>query len=300
MVISVNAWMNHPSGFRLVAGRVVDVHPWKALFGNDFLWHELIHMYIAAYLVTGFVMAGVYAAARLRGRWTRYERAAIVLPLMIAAIAAPVQILIGDWAARTVSKDEPTKLAALEGLADTTDGAPLHVLGWYDDGRVRYGVRIPKGLSTLAFHDPGARVQGLDAVPPWHRPPVNVVRVSFQTMVGIGTILAILGILTVVVRVRRGRLPDQRAYYMVVAAAGPLSVVALVAGWVTTEVGRQPWVVYGVMRTSDAVTGAGVIPVSYAGLWALYLAVGLGTVWILRRLARMPVETPAPPGTAPA
>jgi len=245
-------------------------------------------------------MAGVYAAARLRGRWTRYERAAIVLPLMIASLAAPIQILIGDWAARTVSRDEPTKLAAIEGLGDTTDGAPLHILGWYEHGQVRYGVRIPKALSVLAFHDPTARVQGLDAVPPWNRPPVNVVRVSFQTMVGIGTMLAILGILTVVVRVRRRRLPTQRAYYAAVAAAGPLSVVALVAGWVTTEVGRQPWVVYGVMRTSDAVTGAGVIPVSYAGLWALYVAVGAATVWILRRLARMPVETPAPPGTAPA
>ena len=176
----------------------------------------------------------------------------------------------------------------------------MHVLGLYEHGQVRYGVRIPKALSVLAFHDHGARVQGLNAVPPRNRPPVNVVRVSFQTMVGIGTMLAILGILTVVVRLRRRRLPSQRAYYAAVAAAGPLSVVALVAGWVTTEVGRQPWVVYGVMRTSDAVTGAGVIPVSYAGLWALYVAVGAATVWILRRLARMPVETPAPPGTAPA
>src|SRR4051794_12289287 len=192
MVISVNAWMNHPSGFRLVTGRVVDAHAWKALFGNDFLWHELIHVY----------MAGVYAAARLRGRWTRYERAAIVLPLMSAALAAPIQFLAGDWAARTISRDEPTKLAAIEGLAKTTKGAPLHVLGLYEHGQVRYGVRIPKALSVLAFHDPNARVQGLDAVPPWNRPPVNVVRVSFQTMVGIGTMLAILGILTVVVRVR--------------------------------------------------------------------------------------------------
>jgi cytochrome d ubiquinol oxidase subunit I len=109
-------------------------------------------------------------------------------------------------------------------------------------------------------------------------------------MVGIGTLLAALGALTLIVRVRRRRLPSQRAFYAAVAAAGPLAVVALVAGWVTTEVGRQPWVVYGVMRTRDAVTGAGVIPVSYAGLWALYVAVGLGTAWILRRLARMPIE----------
>jgi cytochrome d ubiquinol oxidase subunit I len=290
MVIAVNAWMNHPAGFRLVGGRVVDVQPWRALFANGYLWHELIHMYIAAYLVTGFLVAGVYAVARLRGRWTRYERTAIVVPLMIAALAAPIQILVGDWAARTVSKAEPTKLAAMEGLAKTTDGASLHVLGWFEDGEVRHGVRIPMLLSTLAFHDPGARVRGLDAVAPADRPPVNVVRVAFQTMVGIGTLLAALGALTLIVRVRRRRLPSQRAFYAAVAAAGPLAVVALVAGWVTTEVGRQPWVVYGVMRTRDAVTGAGVIPVSYAGLWALYVAVGLGTAWILRRLARMPIE----------
>jgi cytochrome bd ubiquinol oxidase subunit I len=300
MVISVNAWMNHPSGFRLHAGRVADVHPWKALFANEYLWHELTHMYIAAYLVTGFVVAGAYAIARLRGRWTRYERTAIVVPLMIAALAAPIQILVGDWAARTVGKAQPTKLAAIEGLAEATDGAPLHVLGWYDDGKIRHGLRIPKLLSTLAAHDPGARVQGLDAVPPGDRPPVNVVRVAFQTMVGIGTLLAALGVLTVLVRVRRRRLPTQRAYYAAVAAAGPLSCVALVSGWVTTEVGRQPWVVYGVMRTSDAVTGAGVIPVSYAALWALYLAVGAGTVWILRRLARVPLEIPATTGGAPS
>src|SRR3954452_7327082 len=177
MVISVNAWMNHPGGFRLdAAGRVVEVHPWKALFANDFLWHEVIHMYIAAYLVTGFVVAGVYAAARLRGRWTRYERTAISVPLMIAALAAPIQFLAGDWAARTISRDQPTKLAAIEGLAKTTTGAPLHVLGLYGHGEVRYGVRIPKALSVLAFHRPGARVEGLDAVRPANRPPVNVVR----------------------------------------------------------------------------------------------------------------------------
>jgi cytochrome d ubiquinol oxidase subunit I len=296
MVISVNAWMNHPRGFALDrAGRVVDVHPWRALFGNSFLWHEVIHMYIAAYLVTGFVLAGVYAAARLRGRWTRYERTAIALPLMIAAIAAPVQILVGDWAARTVSATQPTKLAAIEGLAETTDGAPLHVLGWYDDGDVRLGVRIPDALSALAFHDPGARVQGLDAVAPADRPPVNVVRIAFQTMVGIGTLLAALGGVTLLVRIRRRRLPSSRAFYLALVAAGPLSCVALIAGWVTTEVGRQPWVVYGVMRTEDAVTGAGVIPVSYAGLWVVYLAVAAGTAWILRRLARVPIEPAATP-----
>src|SRR5215208_6661284 len=293
MVISVNAWMNHPGGFTMRAGRAVDVHTFSALFGNPYLWHELVHMYIAAYIVAGFLVAGAYSYARLRGRFGRYERTALAIPLTIAALASPVQVLVGDWAARDVATHQPVKLAAIEGLAKTTRGAPEHLGGWYVDGEVKYGLRVPKMLSLLAFHDPDARVRGLDAVPPTDQPPVNVVRVAFQTMVGIGTMLAILGILTVVVRVRRRRLPTQRAYYAAVAAAGPLSVVALVAGWVTTELGRQPWIVYGVMRTSDAVTGAGVIPVSYAGLCALYVAVGAATVWILRRLARMPVETPA-------
>src|SRR5919204_1545305 len=147
MVIAVNAWMNHPGGFRLVGGRVVDVDPFKALFANSYLWHELIHMYIAGYIVTGFIMAGVYAACRLRGRWGRYERVALIVPLTIAALASPVQVLVGDWAARTVAEHQPIKLAALEGVGKTVRGAPEHLLGWYTDGEVKYGIKIPKLLS---------------------------------------------------------------------------------------------------------------------------------------------------------
>jgi cytochrome d ubiquinol oxidase subunit I len=289
MVIAVNAWMNHPGGFRLVGGRAVDIHPVDALFGNAYLWHELVHMYIAGYIVTGFVVAGAYAVSRLRGRWGRYERTAMVVPLTIAALAAPVQLLVGDWAAREVADKQPTKLAAIEGLPRTTKGAPEHILGWYHDGEVKFGIRIPKLLSLLAFHNPNARVQGLDAVPPEDRPPVNIVRVSFQMMVGIGTLLGVLGALILWVRVRRRRLPEWRWFYWALAAAGPLAVVALICGWVTTEVGRQPWVVYRVMRTSQSVTSAGGIPVGYATLFVVYLAVGVGVVWILRRLARAPM-----------
>ena len=289
MVIAVNAWMNHPSGFRLVRGEAVDIHPVHALFGNSYLWHELVHMYLAGYIVTGFVVAGAYAIARLRGRWGRYERTALVVPLTIAALASPVQLLVGDWAARDVADSQPTKLAALEGLGRTERGAPIHVLGWYHDGEVRFGIGIPKMLSVLAFHKPNARVEGLDAVPPAQRPPVNITRVAFQTMVGIGTLLALLGAIVLYVRVRRRALPEWRWFYFGLAAAGPLSVVALICGWIVTEVGRQPWVVYRVMPTSQAVTGAGGIPVGYATLWIVYLAVGAGVVWILRRLARAPL-----------
>jgi cytochrome d ubiquinol oxidase subunit I len=289
-VISVNAWMNHPGGFTLRGGEVVDVHPWQALFANTYLWHELVHMYIAGYIVSGFVLAGAYALGRLRGRWGRYERTALAIPLTIAALAAPVQVLVGDWAARDVARTQPVKLAAIEGLAHTTRGAPEHLLGWYENGRIRFGLEIPHGLSLLAFHSWDATVRGLDEVPPADRPPVNVVRLSFQTMVGIGTLLALLGVVFVAVRVRRRRLPESRWFYRALVAAGPLSVVALIAGWVTTEVGRQPWVVYRVMPTADAVTGAGGIPVGYTALALTYLLVGLGVVWVLLRLARRPLE----------
>jgi cytochrome d ubiquinol oxidase subunit I len=292
MVIAVNAWMNHPGGFRLQGGKPVDIHPWQALFGNSYLWHELIHMYVAGYIVAGFVVAGAYAVGRLRGRWGRYERTALAVPLVIAALAAPVQLLVGDWAAREVTKTQPVKLAAIEGLARTTKGAPLHLLGWYQNGEVKFGVRIPKMLSLLAHHDPNATVVGLDAVPPADRPPVNVVRVAFQTMVGIGTLLAALGALTLFVGLRRRRLPESRWFYLALAAAGPLSCVALIAGWVTTEVGRQPWIVYRVMHTREAVTGAGGVPIGYAGLWIVYLVVAAAVTWILRRLARAPVDMP--------
>jgi cytochrome d ubiquinol oxidase subunit I len=300
MVISVNAWMNHPSGFRLSGGEAVDVHPVAALFGNSYLWHELVHMYVAAYIVVGFLVAGAYAFGRLRGRWGRYERTALAIPLTVAALAAPVQVLIGDWNGREVADAQPTKLAAIEGLPDTRSGAPLHLLGWYTDDQVKYGVAIPKLLSLLAYHDPNATVPGLDAVPENDRPPVNIVRVAFQTMVGIGTLLAMIGAVFLLVRVRRRRLPESAWFYRALVIAGPLSVVALICGWVTTEVGRQPWVVYDVMRTSEAVTGAGGIPVGYATLALVYLGVGIGVAWILRRLARAPLELPATTPESPA
>jgi cytochrome bd ubiquinol oxidase subunit I len=297
MVISVNGWMQHPSGFRLEGGRAVDVEPFDALFGNAFFWHEMVHMYLAAFLVAGFVTASVYAVAMLRGRRDRYLRVGMAVPLVVAAIVAPGQVLVGDWAAREVAEHQPTKLAAFEGLGRTQAGAPFHLGGWYDAdaNEVRYGIEIPRLLSLLAFHDPNATVQGLDAVPPDDRPPVNVVRVAFFTMVGIGTLMALFGVWLLVVWWRRRALPDGRWFLRAVAALGPLSVVALIAGWVTTEVGRQPWVVYRVMRTEEAVTGAGGIPIGYGALVIIYVALGAATLWLMRHLARVPFEVPDGP-----
>jgi cytochrome bd ubiquinol oxidase subunit I len=295
-VISVNGWMNHPSGFELARdGTVTDVEPFRALFLNGFFWHEFVHMYLAAYLVTGFVMASVYAVAWLRGRRDRYVRVALAIPLTVAAVAAPAQVVVGDWAAREVTDEQPVKLAAFEGLERTEKGAPIHIGGWYDDGEVKYGIELPKLLSLLAHHDPNATVRGLDSVPQDERPPVNVVRVSFQLMVGIGTLMALFGVGWMIYWWRRRAMPAWPWFYRALVALGPLSLVALIAGWVTTEVGRQPWIVYGTMRTSEAVTGAGGIPVGYAVLVVVYLSLAAALVWLLRRLARAPLEVPGGP-----
>src|SRR5215469_2289831 len=290
-VISVNGWMNHPSGFTLVNGRATDVHPWQALFANPMFWSEYVHMYFAAFIVCGFLLGGCYAWAFLRGRRGRYERTAFGIAMAAGSIAAPLQVIVGDWAARDVATYQPVKLAALEGLASTTRGAAEHLLGWYNGHAVVWGVEIPRLLSLLAFHNPNAVVRGLDIVPLADQPPVNVVRLAFQTMVGIGTLLALLGVVYLFLRLHsrwRGRdLP--RWLMAAVVAAGPLSVVALIAGWITTEVGRQPWIVYDVMRVSSAVTGAAGIPVGYGTLSVVYLILAVIVYVILRRLARVPL-----------
>jgi cytochrome d ubiquinol oxidase subunit I len=306
-VISVNGWMNHPSGFTLRDGRAVDVHPWQALFGNPQFWSEYVHMYFAAFIVCGFLLATAYAWALLRGRRGRYERTALSVSLGAASAAAPLQVIVGDWAARDVAVYQPVKLAALEGLATTTKGAAEHLLGWYNGHAVVWGVQIPRLLSLLAFHNPDATVRGLDIVPLGDQPPVNVVRLSFQAMVGIGTLLAVIGLAYLALRLwpraplgsrpRLGegdpRVPRELPRWLLAAvvAAGPLSVVALIAGWITTEVGRQPWIVYQVMRVSDAVTGASGIPIGYGTLAVVYLILAGLVAVILRRLARVPLPS---------
>jgi cytochrome d ubiquinol oxidase subunit I len=302
MVISVNGWMNHPEGFDVVNGRVTDPAPWDALFNSNF-WHELIHMYLAGYIVSGFIVAGVYATAWLRGRRDRYHRIGLVVPLSFAALAAPMQVVVGDWAGRTVAENQPVKLAAFEGLAETTEGAPFTFGGYYDkqDQEVKYGIEVPKLLSLLADHNPNGRVEGLDTVPADDRPPVNVVRFAFQTMVGIGTLFALLAVVYVFTWLRKRRLPRSAWFYRAVVAAGPLALVALICGWITTEVGRQPWVVYQVMRTEQAVTDANGLEVGLVFLILVYLGLAAAVAWLLRRLSRTPpeVEVGGSPGAGP-
>ena len=285
MVISVNGWMNHPTGFAVAGNAVTAVHPWAALF-NSHLPYELVHMYLAGYMVAGFLVAAAYALAWLRGNRDRYVRAALVVPLTAAALAAPAQIVVGDWAGRMVAQDQPPKLAAMEAVGHTERGAPLHVGGVWFDGSLHGAVPIPKLLSLLAYRNVHARVVGLDAQPPADRPPVNVVHLSFDAMVGIGTALALLGMGYLLFVARSRRLPRSRWFYRAVVAAGPLSLVALLAGWTTTEVGRQPWIAGQVMRTTDAVTQARGLPEAYALLALTYIGLAVAVGWLLCRLSR--------------
>ncbi len=289
-VITVNGWMNDPGGFEVVGGKVVDPHPFQALFGGN-VWHELVHMYLAGYLVVGFLVAGVYGRHWLAGRRDHYTRTALIVGLSFAALAAPVQVVVGDWAARTVADNQPVKLASFEGLQATTKGAPFHLGGYYskaDGGGIKDGIPIPRLLSLLAFHRPNATVKGLDTVPEADRPPVNVVRTSFLVMVTIGTALMALGLFFVGVWWRKGRLPRSRWFYRALVAAGPLALLALVCGWVTTEVGRQPWVVYGYFRTSQAVTNAGGLWLAFGAMVVVFAGLTAAAAWLLRRLARTP------------
>lgn len=288
-VVSANAWMNHPEGFRLGPdGRPFDVDPWAAMF-NRALGPQATHMIVAAVMVTGFLVSSVYGFALLRGRRSRLNRLGFVIPLVVGTIFAPVQFVVGDWAARSLYERQPVKLAALEGLNRTQAGAPLNIGGLYIGGELRGGIDVPKGLSLLAHHKPSAVVQGLDAVPPADRPPVPIVRVAFQAMVGVGTFLLALSVWLGLSWWRRRGPPASRWFLRAAVVAGPAAVLALESGWIVTEVGRQPWIVYQILRTRDAVSTATGLRYGYYALLPLYLALTVATIWVLRVLARAPL-----------
>ncbi|MGY1704529.1 cytochrome ubiquinol oxidase subunit I [Geodermatophilus sp. SYSU D00697] len=292
-VVAANAWMNNPTGFRLDAqGRVVEAEPWAAMFGPS-TWPQVTHMLLAAYMVTGFTVASVYAVGTLRGRRDRHHQMGLLIPLAFAAVVTPVQIGVGDWAANTVADNQPAKLAAMEGQFETTAGAPLSVGGWFTGEEMRYAVEIPNGLSLLVHHDPDGVVLGLEEFPADQRPPVNVVHLAFDLMVSIGFALLLLAAWLGWSWWRRRRIPGTPWFLRAVAVSGVAAVLAMEAGWVVTEVGRQPWIVYGVMRTAEAVSPAPGLYLGFYAVVAVYVALTALTVFVLRRLARSS-DTPAP------
>ena len=285
-VVTANAWMNDPQGFTLAGGKLVDPHPFAAMF-NPATPVETTHMILAAFMVTGFAIASVYAAAMLRGRRDRYHRIGLLIPLAIAAALTPAQIVVGDLSARYVADHQPVKLAAMEGLTHSEVGAAEHVGGIVIDGQLRFAITIPHALAYLAKGDANATVPGLDSVPPEDQPQaINLIHLAFDTMVGIGFLLLGLGAWLLAVWVPRRRMPASVWFLRGVLVAGPAATIAMECGWITTEVGRQPWIVYNVMRTADAVNSAPGLAFGLVALVVIYAVLTVASVVVLRRLAR--------------
>jgi cytochrome d ubiquinol oxidase subunit I len=285
-VIAANAWMNQPGGYVLGPdGRVASVRPLEVVF-NGATWYEVPHMLLAAYLVTGFLLASTYAAGLRRGHADRYVRLGFLIPFVVAAVAAPVQVAVGDVAARAVFEDQPAKFAAMELVTRTGPNQPVTVGGVLVGDEVVGGVRIPYLGSVLAGFSPDTVITGFDRIPIDQRPPATIVHLAWDVMVGIGTGLVLLGVWAAVLWRRRRDYATARWFLWAASVAGIGAVVALEAGWVVTEVGRQPWVVYLVLRTSDAVTTSGGVRGTFAAVIVLYTVLGLATLIALRTLQR--------------
>jgi cytochrome bd ubiquinol oxidase subunit I len=285
-VVAVNSWMNQPQGYTISNGDVTSVDPLKVIF-NPAVPYEVPHMILAAYIVTGFIVASVYAVGMLRGRRDRYHRLGLLIPLTVGAIATPIQFAVGDTAARAIAKDQPIKFAAMECVQQTSRHVTEYIYGRCTSSGVKGGVGIPGFDSFLVGFSTNTQVTGLDTVPPNRRPPANtMLHWSFDTMVGICTALIALGLWLAVVWWRRRDIPQTRWFLRAVAVSGVASVVALECGWIVTEVGRQPWIVYNVMRTEDAVTQASGVWVTFVLVMLLYAALGAALVAVLLAMAR--------------
>jgi cytochrome bd ubiquinol oxidase subunit I len=287
-VVAANGWMNLPGGFTIQAGRVVDVHP-LAVFFNRAFWYETLHMFLAAYIVAGFVVAGVYAVAMLRGRRDHYHRMGFLVPFTVAALVTPAQILVGDLVTREVFHKEPAKFAVMEMVSTTGSHVDESIGGIYRDGEVRYAIRVPNLTSLLAGSSPATRINGLDAIPAGLRPDdrlITTVHLSFDVMVSIGFALLGLSLWFGVAWWRRRDLPRSPWFLRAAAVSGVASVISLEAGWVVTEVGRQPWTVVGYLLTRDAVTTSGNVWWFLAGAVVVYAGVGVATVYVLRAMSR--------------
>lgn len=283
-VISANAWMNTPTGFRLVNNALVDVHPFQAL-SNPSWAHEAVHGTLAAYVATGFAMAGVYALALLRGSNSDYNKRALTLALAIASASLPLMLVTGDWAAMTVAVQQKPKLAAMEAHFVTASGAPLIIGGWPDpaSGKVLYGIKIPKLLSILAHRNPDAIVEGLDAFPPGTTPDPRLVHPFFDLMVGSTFIMLAPAAWFWWLRWRRRDVPLDTWLLCALLLASPFGMIALESGWLVTEFGRQPWIIRDLMRVSEGATlqtGIGLILITFV---VIYLLLTAGLLKLLLR-----------------
>lgn len=302
-VVIANAWMNAPTGFEVIDGRVANVDPIAGML-NPMAFQQTLHMTLASYAATGFAVGGIHAILLLLDRQNAFHRRALAIALLVGAPAAVLQPISGDLSARAVAENQPAKLAAMESHFETARRVPLVIGGIPDPDRqeTRYAVRIPGGLSFLAFHDVNAEVKGLMEFPRADWPNVLIVHTAFQVMVGLGTFLALVALWVGILAWRRRDLSDHTWLLRVLAIATPMGFIAIEAGWTVTEVGRQPWVVYNVQRTADAVTPMPGLIVPFLGFTLLYCFLGIIVVWLLyRQIIRSPRLTEwtrvyAPPG----
>ena len=281
-VTLVNGWMNTPTGFVFADGTFTDIHPFSAMM-NPAGIPEAVHMILAAYTGAAFATAGIHAWLLLHRVRNRFDEVAIGIALAVGGSAVLLQSVSGDALARMVAATQPAKLASLEGQFTTETGAPLRIGGLpYPDQRVtKYALEIPHGLSLLAFHDPHAVVKGLDQVAEADWPNVRIVHLCFQTMVGCGSILSLLSVAALLLH-RKRKLFSPPAILLVVLLS-PLGFVALEAGWMVTELGRQPWIIYHLLRTRDAVTSLPHISVTFLVMTLLYLILGVIAAWLLAK-----------------
>jgi cytochrome bd ubiquinol oxidase subunit I len=305
-VVAVNSWMNQPQGFSPATGQVTSVNLAKVIF-NPAVPYEVPHMILAAYLVTGFLVASIYAVGMLRGRRDRIHRLGLLIPLTVACIATPIQFAVGDTAARAIAKDQPVKFAAMECVQKTSTDVTEYIYGRCTADGVKGGIGIPGFDSFLVGWSTSTKVTGLDSVPPSDRPPANtMLHWCFDTMVGICTLLIGLGLWYGIGWWRKRDFPQSRWFLRAVAISGISAVVALECGWIVTEVGRQPWIVYNVMHTANAVTHASGIWVTFGLIVGLYVALGAALIITLRAMSRRwreadeeAVEVPYGPDAGP-
>jgi cytochrome d ubiquinol oxidase subunit I len=287
-VVAANSWMNQPGGFTFDAasGRVTEVQPLDVIFNNAF-HYEVPHMILAAYLVAGFMVASVYAVGWLKGRRDRYHQLGFAIPFTIAAIAMPFQMFVGDTAARSIAVDQPAKFAAMEYILETGPNQTEWIGGVLVGDEVKFGIGIPDLDSILVGFSPDTVVTGLDQIPDDEEPPApTLLHLAFDAMVGIASALLLLAAVYGWVWWRKRRLPESRWFWRAASVAGVGAIVALECGWIVTEVGRQPWVVHGLLRTEDAVTQQGGLWLSLTVVVLLYAALGAGTIWALRAMSR--------------
>ena len=283
-VVTANAWMNSPAGFRMVDGKMVDVDPIAAML-NPASFHEVLHMTLAAFVATGFLVAAVHAFFLLCDRNNLFHRASLGIALAVACVCSPLQILSGDLSARAVARLQPAKLAAMEAHYRTEAGAPLLVGGIPNDQTMAtdYALAIPRGLSLLTAHDPNARVVGLEEIPRDQWPNVSIVHWSFDIMVASGMVMLLLTVCVSWLWLKHRRLPDNTLLLRGLVAAGPLGFLAIETGWVVTELGRQPWIIYNLMRTAEAVTPMPHLVVPFLLFTLLYCFLAFVVIFLLKQ-----------------